>query len=86
MACARAFRSMRWLGITVELETNMKKEILIAAIWPALWTLLAFSWLGTEKEPSPVKYFTGAHVLVMALIVIPPAVIGYLCGKNTKGE
>jgi hypothetical protein len=75
------------LGITVELEINMKKQILIASIAPTFWVCSAIWMVGTPPaHHEPGEMLTGGIVIAAAIMVIPCAVIGYLCGKDSKSE
>ena len=63
------------------------KNILYASIAPAFWVLLAISWIGTPPaHHEPGEMLNGGIVLGAAITTIPCAIIGYLCGKDSKGE
>jgi len=80
-------RSSARLGLTVENNLNMKKEILIASILPAFWVVLAISWIGTPPKPAaPGELLNGGIVLAAMITTIPGAVIAYICGRASKDE
>lgn len=63
----------------------MTKQILIAAIAPTFLVCLAISWVGTPPTYyAPGEMLNGGIVISAALISIPCAVIGYLCGKKSN--
>jgi len=54
---------------------------LIASIYPAFLIALAISDVGKPRTTPAHQTWTGEIVIVMAMIVIPSAVVAFMAGK-----
>lgn len=59
----------------------MKAKLFDALVLPTAWTSLVAFWAYTGTA-TPSGGFDHEHVLVIALVVYPVAIVGYICGAR----